>query len=164
MGLKKRRHAPCGHNGFVGWTLGQYLCWRFSVEVPDIKVTDADGDVVAWYRHEDGILESRAGETLVTVPQMLVRGAVQEHPLRQQQWGASSERGVPVIGSVSPLRAGAWQGEHLVFNNDDGGSWNASPGVVRDPAGRPVLRLSGPLPLAAVKTLAQARGPEEKHP
>jgi len=162
MGLKKRRQAPRAQNQLSGWTLGQYLASRFSVDVPDIRVTDTQGDVVAMYRHESGILKNRGGETLAVVPSASTCADGEDQPVWQEQWGAASEKGTLVVGSLSPLRAGGWQGESLVFDDHNGRSWCATPGVLRNPSGRPVFRLDGPLPRAALKALIQVCRPNGK--
>ena len=130
------------------WSLPQVLA-SLGVSTPAIQLTTPQGDLLASYdplRTELTLDKNQASVCfkLWFGPTPIPNSEV---TFLEDCWGEAYSGGRPVIGQLSPPRAGSWRGQtRVIFPGESGEAWHQSRGLLYDPQGRVRGVTSGALP------------------
>ena len=130
------------------WSLPQVLA-SLGVATPAIQLTTPAGRLLASYNPLRTELTLNENQAPVYFQLWFGQTPIPETEVTYLEdcWGEAYSGGRPVIGQLSPPRAGSWRGQNrVIFPSDTGPSWHQSRGLLYDPQGRVRGVTSGALP------------------
>jgi len=135
-----------------GWSLAQLVA-ELGGPVEDVTLFDEHGEPFATWDHGRAALRYRSGSTVE-----VSLDATPENATRQDLRGAPRSGGRLVLGSIAPLRLGAWRGSELVLDDGRGRPVTARASGLEGSNGDTLASFSGVLPPAVLAHLVAQDG------